>query len=87
MCVCVCVCVECMGVYVCVFACAWCLYLSGSSSVLRVNYRESIAGPAGRGEGGGGGGCGYVCGGGGMLMCVWVGGLERRYVKQTFDHP
>ena len=62
--------------------CAWCLYLSGSSSVLRVNYRESIAGPAGRGEGG----CGYVCvcgggvgggGGGGVLMCVWVGGSWR----------
>ena len=54
------------GCWVGVCACAWGLYLSGSSSVLRVNYRESIAGPAGRGEGVGVG-CGYVCvcGGGG----------------------
>ena len=65
-------------------ACAWGLYLSGSSSVLRVNYRESIAGPAR-----GGGMCVCVWGGGGGRadVCMGGGGLERRYVKQTFDHP
>ena len=45
------------------------LYLYGSSSVIRVNHRVSVAGPAS----GGGGGRLCVCGGEGYV-CVWGGG-------------